>query len=271
MSSSVPNRCSEVPGGATQRGSGFCAHRIACSASERQARGDQQRDAIRGRRRGESVERLGDVGPHLLALALGERPGVLAARRACRVQGARGELGLGARDRPRCSLGPRRARQRPRAGPRRGSGSGPSRRRPGRRRPPSPRRCEPRPRAPRPPPARGTRPSTAAPGRRVNSRGCASSIARAPASAARSADRWASERPPIPRATAPSTKAPISRPQSPPRISSAAWPRSPLTPAPTTGGRRPSVAARRASQPDGGSSRAAGGPSAASDASARSA
>ena len=34
-SSSVAQRCSEVPGGATQRGSGFCAQSSACSASER--------------------------------------------------------------------------------------------------------------------------------------------------------------------------------------------------------------------------------------------
>ena len=187
--------------------------------------GDQQRDAVGGRGRREAVEGLGDVGPHPLTLALGERPGVLAAGRRGGVEGARRELRLGTRHhlrrRPRpaaldgdlASHLDADADRSDRVRVREGDGHRRSR------------RCERRRHAPPPRRAAGRRSSDAAGSdRRLNRRGCASSIARAPASAARSADRCASERPPIPRATAPSTNAPTSSPNSPPRIRIAACP-----------------------------------------------
>ena len=77
-SSSVAQRCSEWPGGATQRGSGWAAKSAACSASERKPEMTiRAMPAARGRG-GHPVEGGGDVGPHPLSLAVDERAAVAA-------------------------------------------------------------------------------------------------------------------------------------------------------------------------------------------------
>ena len=89
----MPRRCSDRPGGATQRGSGWRANRTACSASERKPLVMMRSIAVRARGALHAVEGAGDVRPHALALAGRERAGVAAARAG--ELGGRRELRLG--------------------------------------------------------------------------------------------------------------------------------------------------------------------------------
>ena len=199
---------------------------------------DQQRDPVGARGALHAVERARDVRPHALALALGERP-VVAAARAGELARRR-ELRLGLRGRSAPS-----AARRP-CGPRRRRGRV-TRTRTGANEAPSGNAT----RTPRAPFARATRsaaarpsarysalPTCRAPGRArsaktgSNSRAYASCIARAPASAPRSAARCAPRLPPTARARrarAPARRA-RARPARRPRAATPARPPSDRAP-----------------------------------------
>ena len=86
-SSSVPRRCSELPGGATHLGSGWAANSARLLGVAAEALTTIERDAVARRGRGQAVERERDVRPHRLALPERERapyspgPGAAAAVR----------------------------------------------------------------------------------------------------------------------------------------------------------------------------------------------
>ena len=91
----MPRRCSERPGGATQRGSGWRGEQDGLLGVGAEGAGDDEADAVGARGALHAVEGARDVRPHALALAGRERAGVAAA--GAGELGGRRELGLGGR------------------------------------------------------------------------------------------------------------------------------------------------------------------------------